>query len=618
MDAGESPTEPQPAVILLIGDGMGRGQLEAASYYQTGEAEGLRVFSLPHRGEIATASPSGITDSAASATAMATGVETYNGCVGLDRNGTAVENLVELAHDHGLAAGVVTTSAINHATPAAFTAHVTSRGDMLGIADQQALETRAEVMLGGGLQYFLPAGTGSSRDDDGLLAPLQEFGYQLVSTAAGLAAADPARGARLIGLFASYHMDYEMDRPEDSAQPTLAEMTRAALTFLETDPSGFFLMVEGARIDMAAHGNDLERTVGETIAFDRALQTVLEWAKTRENVTILVTADHETGGLEVAEPSAAGEYPEVTWRTGGHTSDRVPVFGTGPGSEWIQGVVRDNRWIHAIAAARIEQADLTPPARVPIPNGDLRELRHVPTVQVVESGFGPGFDQLDSLRLDADEFGLAIGVGGLFERGKNAMVILIDEDFGAGTGVTRFTDGLADHTGVADSILSSLHVDASAIPRFGADFALVDFGGEEPTILQSSSSAGLRGLHPPFGKSDDLGWLTVPIVFAEGVRPSGEALTPQASEGFETLIPWDRLYPDLGGSVPQEATIAVAAFLVNDDGGYMSNQALPPFSIGTENPGRAEVSLPGVVVFRVDADGDWIADGDAAPEVVRP
>jgi len=616
-DAGIPPAR-SSAAILLIGDGMGKGQLAASAYYRSGTPDGLHIFDLPHHGELATASSSGITDSAASGTALATGVPTFNGRVGIDRDGNEVRSLVELAHEHGWAAGVVTTTEITHATPAAFTAHVSSRYEALAIADQQALQTRAEVMLGGGASYYLPAGPSSMRDDDGLLAPLQVVGYQVATTSEELASADPARGGRLIGLFADHHMTYTLDRTPDSTQPTLAEMTRAALAFLEQSPTGFFLMVEGGRIDHASHSNDLERAVGETIAFDEAVQSVVDWAGDREDVTILVTADHETGGLEIVEPSVAGEYPTVSWRTGSHTSDRVPVFGSGPGSELVQGEVRDHRWIHEILRARIERTAPSPPPRVAIPNGDLRELRHVPTTQVVDSGFGVGFEQIDSLHLDADQYGLAIGVSGLFESNHNALVILIDGDFGSSTGPARLTGTLSDHDGLADSILSSLAVDASGIDGFGIDLALVVFGGAEPTLLESSDRAGLRGVHPPFGTADNLSWLSAPIIFSEGTKTSEQALPPRPYEGFETLIPWYRLYPDLSDAVPQGATIALAAFLVSDDGSYMSNQALPPFPAGTENPGRTEISLPAVVVFPIDADGDWIADGDTAPHLVTP
>jgi len=614
-DAGSEPSE-APAVILLIGDGTGKGQLESASYYQSGTPDGLFVFTLPHQGELVTGSLSGITDSAASGTAMAAGVPTFNGRVGLDRDGVEVQNLIELAHERGWAAGVVTTSSLTHATPATFSAHVSSRYDSLLIADQQALETRAEVMLAGGAAYYLPEGPGSSRDDDGLLIPLEQSGYQIATTAAELAAASPARGTRLIGLFANYHLDYELDRDESSTQPALADMARAALAFLERDPDGFFLVIEGALIDQASHANNLERAIGETLAFDATVRAVADWAAGRDNVTILVTADHETGGLEIVEPGAAGEYPGVTWRRGGHTSDRVRVFGSGPSTGWIDGEVRDHRWIHAVARAVIEGEAVVRPERVAVPNGDLRELRHTPAVQTEASGFGVGFNQLDALHIDADPHGLALGVAGLFERGENAVVLLIDADFGAGSGVARFADALTDHTGTADSILSALAIDGSGIDGFGADLAVVIYGGDDPNIHGTSDTSGLRGLHPPFGFSDNLSWFPVPVIFAEAVRPSGEGLEARPAEGVETLVPWSRLYPDLTNAVPANATIAVAAVLVNSDGGYTSNQALPPFSPGTENPGRVEVALPGAVVFQIDSNGDWIADGDAAPHVV--
>ena len=146
----DGPAGPPPAVIVMIGDGMGAGQLDAASLYQHGATGRLFLQSLPHRGQLRTGGPSGITDSAAAATVMATGVYTYNGRIGLDRRRQPVETILERAAARGQATGVVTTTKLPHATPAAFTAHVGARSELRAIADQQVRLTRAEVMLGGG------------------------------------------------------------------------------------------------------------------------------------------------------------------------------------------------------------------------------------------------------------------------------------------------------------------------------------------------------------------------------------------------------------------------------------------------------------------------------------
>ncbi|HUH00340.1 MAG TPA: alkaline phosphatase, partial [Kofleriaceae bacterium] len=430
-DAGSSARR---IVILMIGDGMGQGQLAAAGHYANGAAGSLFLESLPVRGHLRTASLSGITDSAASATTMATGYRTFNSRIGQDRDGQPRETLVEAAHRVGLSAGVVTTSSLPHATPAAFTAHHPSRHDYVAIADDQALEIQPAVMLGGGMQFYAPAGDGSVRDDAGLIAPLETAGYRVVTTAAELAATAPSPGARLVGLFAPEHLTYVADRAADTTEPTLAAMTLAAIAQLDTNPDGFFLLIEGARIDMASHGNDALRAVTETVAFDDAVRAVSQWAAGRDDVTLIVTADHECGGLEVITPYGAGQVPDVAWRWGQHTNTRVAVHGAGPHTEVLDGAVRDHAWVHAVASAVIDARPMIAPPTELVPDGELAELRFLASTQVVATGFGAGFNQLDALRLDADPHGLALGVEGVFQWDTNAVVVLIDTDLGAGTG----------------------------------------------------------------------------------------------------------------------------------------------------------------------------------------
>lgn len=164
--------------------------------------------------------------------------------------------------------------------------------------------------------------------------------------------------------------------------------------------------------------------------------------------------------------------------------------------------------------------------------------------------------------------------------------MLIDVDHGAGTGHAALAGALADTSGVADAILSASSLDAPAVTGFGADLALAVFGGADPHLEVLLDTAGLRGLRAPFGQPGDLGWHGVALNFGENVRARDTELTPTAGEGLEAFIPWERLYPELAGTVPAGATISLAAVLVNNDGGYTSNQALPPFPAGTADPGR--------------------------------
>jgi alkaline phosphatase len=607
-----------PRVIIMIGDGMGQAQLDAASLYAHGATGELFMQSLPMRGALRSAGPSGTTDSAAAATVMASGVYTFNGALGLDRDDAPVELLVETAQARGLATGVVTTTMLVHATPAGFTSHVTSRGQVVEIADQQVRVTRPEVMLGGGARYYRPAGDGSAREDDGLFDDLDAAGYQIVETASELAAAEPdgPLGNRLFGAFAADHLSYVLDRDEPSSQPTLTEMSLRAIDFLDGDPEGFFLMIEGGRIDHAGHANDLADNVHETLAFDDAIRAVVEWASTRPDVTVIVTADHECGGLEIIGGYPAGIMPDVRWRWGGHTNARVGIFGVGPGTEVFDGAVVDHRWVHAIASSRITGAPFAPPPVEIIPDGDLHDLRWLAAAQAQASSFGVGYNQLDALYLDADARGLSIGIEGVFEWDENAVVVLLDVDHGGGTGAASMLDAADDVSHPADTVVSGLNLLAPSDPDFGADLVLVSVGGADPKIEQLKGDGGLRGLRAPYGSATDLGWFHTAINY-EGVRGHSVPTPGIERGGFEAFIAWSELFPALGGSVPPGTTIAIAAVLVNSDGGYTSNQALPPFPEPIE-AGRDPIALPGVVLFAVDSDADGVADGDSAPTVIAP
>jgi alkaline phosphatase len=618
---GESETstlDPPPRVILMIGDGMGRGQLDTASVYAHGKPGALFMQSLPQRGEIVTGSRSGLTDSAAAATTMATGRKTTNGRIGMDEHAEPLTTIVEEANALGLATGVVTTAYLPHATPGGFTAHRESRHDTIAIADDQALVVQPHVLLGGGAAYYLPAGAGSHRSDDGLLDPLADAGYEIVTTSSELEALAEAT-THVVGLFAPEHMDYVIDRAPDTTQPTLQEMSLAALDILARDDDGFLLVIEGARIDMASHDNDIERAIAETLAFDDAIASVSAWASEHENVTLLVTADHECGGL-VPDPAAAkGELPDVAWRWGEHTNARVDMFASGPGAEAFDGEVRDHTWTHAVLRSRITGDTLVEPELQLAPDGHLADLRHQAATQAHESSYGPGNNQLDALWLDADADGLAIGIEGLFKLERNTVVVLVDVDFGAATGFDGLASNLDDHDGRIDDALSNVALTASGIPGFGADFALAAFGGVESRREDLIADAGLRGLHPPVGQPFDLAWLATGLDFGEGVRvPQGASGVVVPGEGFEALVPWSVLFPTLDGAVPAGTRIAIVAVLVNDDGTHISNQSLPPLPEDAVEPGSNTMPLPGVIEFPVDLDEDGTPDGDAEPILHAP
>ncbi len=291
---GETPTN----VILMIPDGYGPASVTMARDYlrwRDGTTE-LAYDSL-HIGSIRTfSSSSRITDSAAGGTALATGEKTYNGAISVDTSKQAVATLLEGAEREGMATGLVVTSRITHATPAVFSAHVADRGQENRIARQQ-LNQDMEVLLGGGRRHFVPQSVdGSARDDRrNLLRTARDRGYTIAETADELA---QAGDGPLLGLFSDSHMAYELNR-DDTQQPSLATMTEAAIDRLSTEEGGYFLMVEGSRIDHAGHGNDAAAHLHDILAFNEAVKTALNTAKADENTLVLVVSDHETGGLSL-------------------------------------------------------------------------------------------------------------------------------------------------------------------------------------------------------------------------------------------------------------------------------------------------------------------------------
>lgn len=275
--------EEAPNVILMIPDGFGPASVTMARDYlrwRDGQKE-LPYDSL-QVGSIRTyASDSYITDSAAGGTALATGTKTYNGAVAVDTSRQAVATLLEGAERRGMSTGLVVTSRLTHATPAVFSSHVPDRGQENRIARQQ-LNKDIEVMLGGGRRHFLPqSAEGSAREDDlDLLQAAQDRGYEVVQTASELSRAGEGQTQenRLLGLFSPGHMAYEIDR-DHTQQPSLAAMTETAIDRLSGNGEGYFLMVEGSRIDHAGHGNDAASHLRDILAFNRAAKSALEAAQ---------------------------------------------------------------------------------------------------------------------------------------------------------------------------------------------------------------------------------------------------------------------------------------------------------------------------------------------------
>ncbi|WP_164974652.1 alkaline phosphatase [Halegenticoccus tardaugens] len=270
-------------VMVLIGDGMGFDHIEV-----TEEVHGrLAMQDIRHTGLTQTDSRSGeVTDSAAAGTALATGFMAYNGQISVygdeeSEDVTDLTTILEVAEALDMSTGLVSTSRITHATPAVYAAHNYDRGNEEEIADDM-IASGADVLLGGGTEKF----------SDEQLETAEEEGYELLSDASDLA---DASGEKLLGLFSESHVPYALDR--DDSTPGLLDMTEATVSHLEAGDEGFFAMVEAARIDHAAHGNDVAATIGETKEFDDVVEFALDYAAENEDTLVIVTSDHETGGL---------------------------------------------------------------------------------------------------------------------------------------------------------------------------------------------------------------------------------------------------------------------------------------------------------------------------------
>lgn len=304
-------------IIVVIGDGMGPQQIGLLNAYVKYAPNSIyqprRVSEwerLANRSKLALASTEAaevlVTDSAASATQLASGQWARPEMVGTDALGKATQTLLAIAQRNGKATGMVTDTRISHATPAGFATHQRSRGQEQEIA-AQLLDSGAAVMLGAGLDYWLPQGVLDSAtgvrakrtDKRDLWAEAAARGYQRVTSRAELRA---AQGNKILGLFAGAAMlnGIEETRWRDSPArtiPTLLEMTEKAVSVLEHHEQGFFLLIEAGMIDWAAHDNDTGALLHEMIKLDRVLGYLNNWSKDRDDTLIVVTADHETGGF---------------------------------------------------------------------------------------------------------------------------------------------------------------------------------------------------------------------------------------------------------------------------------------------------------------------------------
>lgn len=300
--AGGATPEAPENVIILFADGAAPTQWDFGRYSsrvlrQRGFATTDVVFREGALGLLVTASANSyVTDSGAGASALSIGEKVNNGAISVTPDGRSPQTLMSVARDSGRRIGLVSTAAIYDASPAALSVNVRSRGDRQAIVDRY-LELEPDVLMGGGRDLFLPAAAGGRRTDGrDVIAAFRTRGYEVATDTAGLKA---AQGRRLLGLFADGDMDFELDR-DPAAQPSTAEMTRAALAALsQSGTRGFVLLVENENTDTAGHANDAAALMHALWAFDEAVEVALDFQTRHPDTLILVVSDHETGGLSI-------------------------------------------------------------------------------------------------------------------------------------------------------------------------------------------------------------------------------------------------------------------------------------------------------------------------------
>jgi alkaline phosphatase len=373
-------------VIMMVPDGMGLADVTATRILRNCEkppepfprfcAEGpggppLNLETLEHIGYQRTYSKTNtITDSSAAASAFACGEKFVNNEVCFHADGAPHNlSLLELAKSKGMATGLVATQTITHATPASFASHLDNRNCETEIARQYIVETRPDVLLGGGQETFKPSSPDPCGAIGDYISAAKSTGYSYVDTKNAMDSA-AKRVNRLLGLFAPKSLTPEYLRTSSTTQPRLPDMTDAALKILDRNKAGFFLMVEGSLIDSGNHAENLQYQYGETKAFDQAVKVVLDWIKAsperQQHTLLIVLPDHETGGFAVKGMGIkGGELPNAglgpftpgwafTLITGDkydfeshHTGGDVVIWSQGPGSEALgRGI--DNTFVYEV------------------------------------------------------------------------------------------------------------------------------------------------------------------------------------------------------------------------------------------------------------------------------
>lgn len=387
--------------IFFIVDGMGHAHITGARIYSGGQESRLTLESLPVVGLVRTYSSNDFTtDSASSATAYASGIRTANRFIGLSdpessptNEGQRLETITQKAQQAGKSVGIVTTTRITHATPAAYFAYVPHRNQEALIADQ-LLEANIDLIIGGGKDFFLPKDLGGKREDSrNLLQEFKDRHYRVITDYNTLTQQNPRDTSPLLAVLDNDHLPYDLDRKADELP--LEDLVAFAINVLSQNPKGYLLIVEPGRVDHASHMNWARHAFGDMLAFDRSLKRTLELVG--DDTLLLVTADHETGGLALNGYAPLGStkgnkllmnqtrdfandrynHGLISWASGPgfespthvdpnqenfrhraaypsprgsayHTAVDVPVFAKGPGQELFTGVHNNKDLVHIV------------------------------------------------------------------------------------------------------------------------------------------------------------------------------------------------------------------------------------------------------------------------------
>jgi alkaline phosphatase len=310
-------------IIFLIGDGMGVAALYAGMSVSDHplNIERCHVTGL----QKTFSSDNYITDSAAAGTALASGKKTKNGVIGLDTEGKPVKSILEIAKEHGLSTGMVVVTTITDATPASFVAHDASRGNAENIA-KGFLNAGIDLFIGGGYKYF-----GKRSDNMNLIDSLKMKGFEVDTT---MQMVTKSTAKKIAGLVYADQVPYRLKGRGDM----LPAASRKALEVLSINNKGFFLMIEGSHIDHGGHDNDQAVLIDEVLDFDEAVGAALDFAQKDGHTLVVITADHETGGVTIVGGNMTNHTVKLNFSSKGHTAVMVPVFAFGPSAEKFGGI----------------------------------------------------------------------------------------------------------------------------------------------------------------------------------------------------------------------------------------------------------------------------------------